>query len=88
MQLKPNELIELGHTIDKRKKKISKKQKLSPYIIGQDYQVKADKEYDSAQAGHSKVTHWRRGFYRWQPYGQKDKQQHKLIWIEPVLVNG
>ncbi|MEA5536790.1 hypothetical protein [Crocosphaera sp. XPORK-15E] len=88
LQLKPNQLTESINTDSTRKKKISKKQKLSPYIIGEDYQVKADKQYDSAQTGNSKMTHWRRGFYRWQPYGQKEQQQHKLIWIEPVLVNG
>lgn len=71
------------------KKNISKKQKLAPFIIGQDYRVKSEPNYISSDPNRkSPMTHWRRGFYRWQPYGSKTEAKHKLLWIEPVLVNG
>lgn len=36
--------------------------------------------------GNSVAPHWRRGFWRNQPYGQGLKE-HKLIWIKPTIVN-
>lgn len=66
----------------------SKKQKLTPYIIGQDYRVKSEPNPDASNTAQPYRTHWRRGFYRWQPYGDREQPEYKLIWIEPVLVNG
>lgn len=68
-----------------------KNSKLSPNILGKDYQVKRErtvKSADSVVSGRqSPIAHWRRGFYKWQPFGTRENPQHKLIWIEPVLVN-
>ncbi|GCL56784.1 hypothetical protein NIES3806_41530 [Microcystis aeruginosa NIES-3806] len=66
----------------------SKKQKLTPYIIGQDYRVKSESNPDASNTAQPYRTHWRSGFYRWQPYGSREQPEYKLIWIEPVLVNG
>jgi hypothetical protein len=66
----------------------SKKQKLTPYIIGRDYRVKSESNPDAPNTARQYRTHWRRGFYRWQPYGSRELTEYKLIWIEPVLVNG
>lgn len=65
--------------------KKGKNQKLAPLFIGKDYQYQ--KASDDG-TGINKATHWRRGFYRWQPYGTRDNPQYKLLWIEPTLVNG
>lgn len=87
LQLKPAQLVEVQST-NSLKKNISKKQKLTPLIIGQDYRVKSEPNYISSDSERkSPMTHWRRGFYRWQPYGSKTETKHKLIWIEPILVN-
>ncbi len=37
-------------------------------------------------SGRHLPTFWRRGHFRNQPYGE-GRQQHRIIWIEPVLVN-
>lgn len=64
------------------------RQKLKPYVIGEGFKpayLRADSHSESK--GGTKATHWRRGHYRWQPYGTKDNPQYKSIWIEPVLIN-
>jgi hypothetical protein len=68
----------------------STKQKLNPIIIGSNYQAKAQTSVEKVTTGTRKspITHWRRGFYRWQPYGSKEQAKYKLNWIEPVLVKG
>lgn len=87
LQLKQGQLVEAQST-NSLKKNISKKQKIAPFIIGQDYRVKSEPNYISSDSERkSPMTHWRRGFYRLQPYGSKTETKHKLIWIEPVLVN-
>jgi hypothetical protein len=63
----------------------NKKEKLTPNIIGREYRAKS--ESGTGERG-TKATHWRRGFYRWQPYGSRSEPEYKLLWIEPVLVNG
>ena len=94
LQLRPSEAelivkAQLSQSLNPQKIK-NTKQKLNPIILGQSYQAKTEATYrHSVQSGirKSPITHWRRGFYRRQPYGSREKTQHKLIWIEPVLVN-
>jgi hypothetical protein len=87
LQLKGGQLVE-AQSANSPKKNISKKQKIAPFIIGQDYRVKSEPNYISSDLQRkSPMTHWRRGFYRLQPYGSKTETKHKLIWIEPILVN-
>lgn len=43
-------------------------------------------EIHQQNTGRSVKTHWRRGHFRMQPYGE-GRQQRKLIHIAPVLVN-
>jgi hypothetical protein len=71
-------------------KSAAKKQKLNPTIIGSSYQVKTQTSGEKVATGNRKspTTHWRRGFYRWQPYGSRQQTKYKLTWIEPVLVKG
>ncbi|GAL91647.1 MULTISPECIES: hypothetical protein [Microcystis] len=61
--------------------------KLTPHIIGRDYRIRSESDPD-VRTDRQYRTHWRRGFYRWQPYGPRERPDRKLIWIEPVLVNG
>jgi hypothetical protein len=65
----------------------NQKQMLSPNLIGKNYQVKRQSSSGN-NTGHQKATHWRKGFYKYQPYGSRSAPKYKLIWIEPVLVNG
>jgi hypothetical protein len=60
------------------------------YIVASSYQVKTQTSGDKVGIGTRKspMTHWRRGFYRWQPYGSREQAKYKLTWIEPVLVKG
>jgi hypothetical protein len=85
LQQKSDFLASPSRSLSKRGS--SKKQKLTPYIIGRDYRVKSESNLDASTAGQYR-THWRRGFYRWQPYGSRELTEYKLIWIEPILVNG
>ena len=43
------------------------------------------KEYESIPSGKELSTHWRRGHWRNQVYGESFLQ-HKLIWIKPTIV--
>ena len=94
LQLKPEVVQPVTvSSVPRRSQKVSKKQKLAAKIIGSDYQVKSER-IQSSSGGigtrKSPITHWRRGFYKWQPIGsrQESQRKHKLIWVEPVLVNG
>ncbi|GAL91555.1 MULTISPECIES: hypothetical protein [Microcystis] len=60
---------------------------MTPHIIGRDYRIRSQSDPD-VPTDRQYRTHWRRGFYRWQPYGSRERPDRKLIWIEPVLVNG
>ena len=65
--------------------------RLTPTIIGKDYQIKrikGDNSDNFSIEGAVKATHFRRGHYRYQPIGNRENPDHKLVWIEPVLVNG
>lgn len=91
LQLKPEAVQPLEFSAaHPRSKRLGKQQNLAPNIIGRNYQVKAETSGASSEASSRKspITHWRRGFYKWQPYGSRQESKHKLIWIEPVLVNG
>jgi len=56
-------------------------------IIGKDYKIKTEGFSRPQKAHASPSTHWRRGHWRNQAIG-KERKENKLIWIEPVLVNG
>ncbi|EKU98052.1 hypothetical protein Lepto7375DRAFT_7311 [Leptolyngbya sp. PCC 7375] len=53
--------------------------------LGKGYKIK----YESGSPGTHKSpeTHIRMGHWRKQPIGPRDKDDHKMIWIEPMLVN-
>jgi hypothetical protein len=91
LQAYPDNLIKENSSNLSRKggKRSNQKQILTPNIIGQNYQLKRQSTLSNAnQLGHQKATHWRKGFYKYQPYGSRSAPKYKLIWIEPVLVNG
>lgn len=71
-----------------QKQKLSKKQKLNPTIIGENYRIKKKSQDSQHQISqNSPITHWRSGHWRYQPYGSREKPQYKMIWIEPTLIN-
>lgn len=92
LQLKPLDLNPVDSPqVHHRSKVAGKKQKLAPIIIGKNYQVKTERSSSrtTGQMGRkSPITHWRRGFYRWQPHGSRKETKYKIVWIEPILVNG
>lgn len=59
-----------------------------PNLVGWDYRAKRSTTEHGGETGThaSPRLHWRRGFWRNQPYGPKNSLRH-LIWIEPVLIN-
>jgi len=66
----------------------AKYKKIPPLIIGENYLIKTQRDATGQSRPHgSPVTHWRSGHWRCQPYGGKDNQAYKTIWIEPILVN-
>lgn len=69
----------------------SKHVKLEPHIVGENYKTKNtyEKRHVQVGVGSKKSVHWRRGHYRNQVVGKREKEtrEHKLVWIEPVLVN-
>jgi len=66
----------------------TKYKKIPPLIIGENYLIKTQRDASGQSRPHgSPVTHWRSGHWRCQPYGGKDNQAYKTIWIEPILVN-
>lgn len=73
-------------------KKRSKKEKLPPLIIGENYKIKRgtlqNQEEEALISRESPATHWRSGHWRLQPYGSREKPEYKTIWIEPMLING
>jgi len=89
LQLEPNTNLVSVSSSDRSINGQNKKQKLNPHIIGENYQTKIEKNPSKiTDVKHkSPITHWRMGRYRMQPYGEKDNTQHKLIWIEPMLIN-
>lgn len=58
-----------------------------PVMIGYNHRVKTNNE--SLGGNHaSPQSHWRRGHWRNQPYGDRQKPSFKPIWIEPTFING
>ncbi|MDV3002517.1 MAG: hypothetical protein N5P05_004172 (plasmid) [Chroococcopsis gigantea SAG 12.99] len=86
---RPNEYAQADSS--RLKQKLGKNHRFEPYIVGKEYQPKTERSTVISPVGggdgRTVATHWRRGYYRWQPYGSREKPEHKLIWIEPVLVN-
>jgi len=70
----------------KKAKKLGRKlyKSYDKIIIGPKNE-KSSESYNSS-AVNSKKTHWRRGHFRNQAYGV-NKQERKLIWIKPLLIN-
>ena len=59
-------------------------------MIGQHYQLKGScSPKHGNEDSSAKSTHWRSGHWRNQLYGSRNNnnQQHKTIWIEPMLIN-
>jgi hypothetical protein len=69
------------------KNKAPNKNKLEPYIVGENYKTKTLVEKINNKIGAKKTQHWRRGHYRNQICGKRNNPDHKLVWIEPVLIN-
>lgn len=86
---RPNEYTQGDSS--RTKQRLGKNHRFEPYIVGKEYQPKTERSTIISPVGSGEgrtvATHWRRGYYRWQPYGSREKPEHKLIWIEPVLVN-
>lgn len=57
----------------------------TPNVIGRKYAIKSHSFAN--QSGGSVRLHWRRGHFRQQPFGI-GRTQHKVIWIEPMMVGG
>jgi hypothetical protein len=76
------EYIESGHKIGNHKK--SNSEIWTPNIIGRKYAVKKDLNCETGTHASPRM-HWRRGHFRQQAFG-KGLTEHKIIWIEPMLV--
>ena len=87
LQLSSPNILEINNNLSKQKIKGNSKQKLQPYIIGENYQIKFDKPQATTASHKSPITHWRMGHYRNQPYGTREQSKYKTIWIEPMLIN-
>lgn len=90
LQLAPEQPGDYLKATATHKQKLGKNHRFEPHVIGKEYQLKTERAAIASVIGDDSrmiATHWRRGYYRWQPYGSREKPQHKLIWIEPVLVN-
>lgn len=74
------EYVESGRRLGTHKK--SGADIWSPNIVGRKY---ATKRSDEVGTHASPKMHWRRGHFRYQPYGS-GREQRKVIWIEPMLI--
>ncbi len=61
---------------------------IHPRWIGKNYKIKQINSAQNGGKGSSKITHWRAGHWRDQPYGKRDNPEYRPKFIEPVLVNG
>jgi hypothetical protein len=62
--------------------------RLTPLIIGQQFQPQTERISRSSHSTHATPrTHWRRGHWRRVAVGE-GRQERKWRWIQPVLVNG
>lgn len=72
--------------------KVAEKKKRStvgvwqPNWIGRGYEVKSESTVNGGTHA-SPRSHWRRGHWRRQPIGE-GRTERKLVWIEPMLING
>jgi hypothetical protein len=74
-------LISYGRKVGVHKK--SRREIWEPNVIGRGYRII---RLPGETGTHSSPRmHWRRGHYRWQPFGAGLKQS-KRIWIEPMLI--
>lgn len=87
MHDKGQEVIELDAPTRKMGFGKNSKQLIVPRVIGEGYKPKVIRNYESTGSHASPTTHWRSGHWRQQPFGKKEDQKYKTIWIEPVLVN-
>lgn len=74
-------------TMKERQKAISELEKLgftAVHVCGQ--RIVQQKDIAVTRTGTGVRTHWRRGFWRRQPYGE-GRALRKLKWLMPVLVN-
>ena len=93
LQTKPDELQQVVVPVQTRTKGSASWHKPTLPIIGKDYKIKRETTKTVSSnpgnpTGIKVATHWRRGHYRHQAIGSRENLEHKLIWIEPVLVNG
>jgi hypothetical protein len=77
------EYVESGKRIGNMKK--SKSELWTPNIIGRKYATKYDPNAETGTHASPRM-HWRRGHFRQQACGI-GRLEHKIIWIEPMLVN-
>lgn len=78
------EYVEYGQRTGTHKK--SGSELWTPNIIGRKYATRRAAEAISGTHASPRM-HWRRGHFRHQPFGHELKQT-KVIWIEPMLING
>ncbi|MGH9846383.1 MAG: hypothetical protein ACREEM_47395, partial [Blastocatellia bacterium] len=78
------ELREPGARVKTKTKHRGRRETWSPNWVGRSYSISRQ----TATGTHaSPRMHWRRGHWRMQPHGP-NRSEHKLIWIEPVLIGG
>lgn len=58
----------------------------TPNIIGRKYAVKSRSGEGTSPSGSVRL-HWRRGHFRQQAHGA-GRLQHRVIWIEPMMIGG
>lgn len=77
------EYIEGGERVGRYKQ--TQSEVWTPNIIGRKYAVKST-SFPNEKKGSVRL-HWRRGHFRQQAYGI-GRTQHRVIWIEPMMVGG
>jgi hypothetical protein len=77
------EYVETGHRQGRHKK--SGSDIWSPNVIGRKYATKRDSAAETGTHASPRM-HWRRGHFRHQPFGSRENPEHKVIWIEPMLI--
>lgn len=77
------EYIEMGERVGAAKK--TGKEFWTPNIIGRSYVTQRDPDAEPGTHASPRM-HWRRGHFRRQAIGP-GRAEHKMLWIEPVLVN-
>ncbi len=93
MMAKPDSLVVQSGLGSTRAGKTKNARLRNPVWIGKDFKIKRETNCNTTKnpgSGSSKITHWRRGHWRNQPLGKRNKPEpeYKQIWIEPILING